>query len=113
MAELFKPELYLFQDTPFGLRSRLSDPNPMSGVIVPTSPFIQFLANGGLIGFSLFLNNLKALLIKYEKNTVEFIIIILSLTLVSSGLMLSMGFFLISIILNFESKNNNSFLKNK
>ena len=105
MAELFKPEKWLYYETPFEIVDKLKDNlSPMDSVVHATSPIIQMLINGGFLGFTLIIIGFKNRLKNFNKKTVIFFITILSVMIFSSSLIFTIGMFLISIIFDYESK---------
>ena len=111
MTELFKPEFYLIVDTPFGIRNRLSEINsfPMSGLKIATSPILQIFSNGGFLGISWLAINLRNELKKYSNHIGKIMLVMFSLMISGSGLTLSIGGFIIAIILNYEKQKRVTF----
>ena len=107
LAEYFVPDLYFLQQTPFGLKNRYLDENPMEASIVPTSAMLQILLNGGVVGF-LLLTRLFFVAIRHCKRKTKYLIFsILGMTSVSSTLVFTMAVFFFGIIANYETTKNN------
>jgi hypothetical protein len=104
LADLYVPEYYLLQETPFGLVNRYLDEAPMSGAIMPTSALLQIILNGGIIGFLLLLGFLYREIRFCKRNTKFIIFSILGMTAVSSSLIFSIVIFFFAIIIQYEKK---------
>ncbi|MDB4110567.1 hypothetical protein N9564_01915 [Amylibacter sp.] len=105
LADLYVPDYYLIQETPFGLQNRHDEEAPMSAAIVPTSALLQILLNGGIIGTLLVLGFFYRE-IRFCRRTTKYIMIsILGMTAVSSTLIFSMAIFFFAIIIQYEAKS--------
>ena len=76
----------------------------MSGIKIATSPILQTFSNGGFIGLLWIAVNLRNELKKYSNNIFKFVLVFLSLMISASSLSMSVGGFIIAIILSFERK---------
>ena len=81
MADLFKSKYYLIQETPFGIINRYKNQSPMESLIIPKSPILQIIINGGLLGFSMLFIKIKNILGLKSKSANVYFITILSMGL--------------------------------
>lgn len=101
LADLFVPDYYLIQETPFGVVNRYEQSiDPMSSSIVPTSAILQVFINFGLLGSSLFFLSLISYLRGTRKETKIFALSLLGCVCVSSFLVFPIGIFLLGLIIN-------------
>jgi O-antigen ligase len=105
LADIYVPDYYLIQQTPFGLVNRYLEEAPMAGAIAPTSAILQIMLNGGIIG-TLLVFGFFYLEIRFCRRNTKFIIIsILGMTAVSSTLIFSMAVFFFAIMIHYEKKS--------
>ncbi len=102
LAELFVPDYYLIQETPFGLDNRYLTDNPMESTVAPTSVILQILVNGGVSGLFLILFLIYSEIRGCNKKTKCLFIAILGMVCVTSSLIFSMAIFFFAIIIAFE-----------
>ena len=105
LADLFVPDYYLVQETPFGDRivNRYeSNTHPMESSIVPTSAILQILLNGGFVGLFLVLFFGYKEMRLCRRTTRMFFISLIGMLSVSSSLIFAMAWFLLSVIVSFE-----------
>ena len=100
LADLFVPDYYLIQETPFGVVNRYNKIDPMEGSIVPTSAILQIIINFGVVGSGLFFLFLKSYLRGTQKETRIFAVSLLGCVCVSSFLVFPIGIFLLAVIIN-------------
>ena len=106
LADLYKPEYYMRQESPFGTIEK-----SMESLVVPTSPILQIIINGGIIGFIFLIAKLKIFMKFINNNTKIYFLCIASMCLVSSSLIFGIGLFLISIAYNYDIKQYNNSIK--
>ena len=103
LADLFVPDYYLLQETPFGISNRYETVKfPMESSIVPTSPILQILLNGGVFGLFLVLFFAYKEMHSCRRTTKVFFISLIGMLSVSSTLIFAMAWFFLSVIINFE-----------
>lgn len=100
LADLFVPDYYLIQQTPFGIVNRYDSIDPMSSSIVPTSSILQLMINFGLIGVSLFFLSIKTYLKGTRKATKIYALALFGCVCVSSFIVLPIGIFFLALIIN-------------
>ncbi len=102
LADLYVPDYYLLQETPFGLDNRYLKDNPMESTISPTSAILQIFVNGGVFGSLLLLLLAYREMHKCRRTTKIFIFAVLGMVSVSSTLIFSMAVFFFAIIIAYE-----------